>query len=99
MPGVKGTPFRQSSGRGHVHLCAHDRWDAHLLWGNSHRVVSDKPAGTFTQVSAGGSHTCALKTDGTLHCWGDNTVGQVSNKPAGTFTQVNAGDTMRVSRR
>jgi hypothetical protein len=35
-------------------------------------------AGTFTQVSAGHYHTCGLKTDGTLACWGDNSYGQAS---------------------
>ena len=48
------------------------------------------PAGTFTEVAAGGYHTCGLKTDGTLACWGYNASGQ-STPPAGTFTQVAAG--------
>ena len=34
------------------------------------------PAGTFTQVSAGGSHTCGVKSDGTVACWGKNNYGQ-----------------------
>ena len=44
----------------------------------------------FTQVSAGGYHTCGLKGDGTVACWGENDYGQ-STPPAGTFTQVSAG--------
>jgi alpha-tubulin suppressor-like RCC1 family protein len=51
----------------------------------------------FTQVSAGGLHTCGLKTDGTVACWGSNigllgfpTVGQAT-PPLGNFTQVSAG--------
>jgi murein DD-endopeptidase MepM/ murein hydrolase activator NlpD len=47
---------------------------------------------TFTQVSAGWEHTCGVRTDGTLACWGDNTYGQAT-PPAGTFTQVSAGGT------
>ncbi len=43
-----------------------------------------------SQVSAGDMHTCGVKTDGTLACWGANTVGQAS-PPAGTFSQVSAG--------
>src|SRR5262245_27776175 len=36
-------------------------------------------------ISAGGFHTCGVKTDGTLACWGQATP------PGGTFTQVSAG--------
>jgi alpha-tubulin suppressor-like RCC1 family protein len=31
---------------------------------------------TITQVTAGYSHTCALATDGTVYCWGQNDWGQ-----------------------
>ena len=34
-------------------------------------------AGGVTQVFTGGSHTCVLKVDGTLWCWGDNRSGQL----------------------
>ncbi len=43
----------------------------------------------FTQVSAGSMHTCALKNDGTVACWGDNMLGQ-STPPPSLFTQVSA---------
>lgn len=35
-------------------------------------------------------HTCGIKTDGTVACWGDNTHGQ-SSPFSGPFTQVSAG--------
>jgi alpha-tubulin suppressor-like RCC1 family protein len=35
---------------------------------------------------------CALRTDGTLACWGKNDQGQAT-PPAGKFTQVRAGST------
>lgn len=39
----------------------------------------------WSKVSAGGQHTCAIsETDGTLRCWGDNTVGQIGD---GTTSQ------------
>lgn len=47
---------------------------------------------TTPQVSAGFRHTCALKADGTVVCWGDNTYGQ-ADVPAGltSVAQVIAG--------
>jgi Ca2+-binding RTX toxin-like protein len=48
------------------------------------------PAGTFTQVATGSVHSCGVKTDGTLACWGNNGNGQAT-APAGTFTQVAGG--------
>ncbi len=41
-------------------------------------------------MSAGGDHSCGVRTDGTLACWGRNGFGQ-ANAPAGTFTAVSAG--------
>ncbi len=42
------------------------------------------------QVSAGGMHTCALRADGTLRCWGLDDKGQ-STPPQGTFRLVHSG--------
>ena len=39
------------------------------------------PAGTYTQVAVGGDHACAVRTDGTLACWGDDESGQVMERP------------------
>ncbi len=33
----------------------------------------------WLQVSAGGSHTCAIAGDDSLHCWGLNTLGQLGD--------------------
>jgi hypothetical protein len=44
----------------------------------------------LSQISAGVSHACGLRTDGTIACWGTNFYGE-STPPSGTFTQISAG--------
>ena len=43
-----------------------------------------------TAISAGGSHNCAIKADGTISCWGNNEHGQ-TNPPDGQYTAISAG--------
>ena len=47
-------------------------------------------AGTTSSVSAGGYHTCMVRTDGSIACWGFDDRGQAS-PPAGSFSSVSAG--------
>lgn len=44
-------------------------------------------ASGVTALAAGELHTCALKTDGSVWCWGENEFGQLGD---GTLTQRNA---------
>jgi len=30
-------------------------------------------------IAAGGSHTCAIVQDGTVFCWGDDSIGQLGD--------------------
>jgi alpha-tubulin suppressor-like RCC1 family protein len=45
--------------------------------------------GTDTlQLIAGGNHTCALRNNGNIFCWGDNSKGQIGNPSAQAITKV-----------
>ena len=58
--------------------------------------VAPASDGSFVSVSAGGGHSCGVKTDGGIACWGSNEdskgvfLGQ-STPPDGTFSYVSAG--------
>ena len=45
----------------------------------------------FVSVSLGYDHACALKSDGTVVCWGSNTYGQTAVPSGYKFVQVKAG--------
>ena len=51
--------------------------------------AADTPR-SFSDVSAGGGHSCGLRTDGTATCWGQNHYGE-ANAPAEAFTAISAG--------
>jgi alpha-tubulin suppressor-like RCC1 family protein len=75
------------------HTCARKSDGTLWCWGyNSNGqigdgTVSDRPAplqvtalgSAVAGVSCGGKDTCALKTDGTLWCWGENNFGQLGD--------------------
>ena len=48
------------------------------------------PAGTYMAVASGGLFSCAIATDGSLVCWGDDVWGALDS-PAGTYRAVSAG--------
>ena len=50
----------------------------------------DAPPGSYTAVSVGSTHTCAIRTSGEIECWGDNEDG-LADAPAGRYTAVSAG--------
>ena len=58
----------------------------------SDNSASPAQASSAASVDAGGSHSCGLRTDGSLACWGDNTYGQISGTPIGNgYSAVSAG--------
>lgn len=60
-----------------------------LGWGSNSDGQATPPAGDFIAVAAGGSHSIAIRSDGTLAGWGRNIDGEI-NVPAGTFIAVAA---------
>jgi alpha-tubulin suppressor-like RCC1 family protein len=60
-------------------------WDGYAALGNGADGNQDSPdqeataATNWEQVAIGQYHSCAVKTDGTLWCWGRNNAGQLGN--------------------
>jgi alpha-tubulin suppressor-like RCC1 family protein len=59
--------------------------------GNTGASIATAAEGAVAgSIAVGDLHSCAVRTDGTVACWGLNHVGQAS-PPAGTFAAVSAG--------
>ena len=52
--------------------------------------VVEETEGEFASVSAGGGHTCWVKPDGAVACWGNDEFGE-ARPPGGEFASVSAG--------
>ena len=66
-------------GRAHTITC----WDAFELPSATFTAPSaatiwgaDAPSGTFKTLTVGDGHACAIRTDDTITCWGNNDYGQ-----------------------
>ena len=53
-------------------------------------VCKAAPEVKFISVSRGPSHTCGVREDGSVACWGDDRFGRAT-PPAGEFASVSAG--------
>ncbi len=58
-------------GGGGEECCAGDSCDAGLSCSNG-------TCGCIASIAVGDRHTCAVKLDGSVWCWGDNTMGQLA---------------------
>ena len=61
---------------GGMHSCAlHKTAGSILCWGdNEHGQASPPTTGTYTAIASGETHTCAIRSDGEVICWGSITV-------------------------
>ncbi|MDB3902363.1 hypothetical protein N9362_00235 [bacterium] len=59
-----------------------------VCWGANDHGQAAPPDGEFIQVSAGHFHSCGVKIDETVKCWGMAGIGM---SPGGLFLQVSAG--------
>ena len=49
------------------------------------------PAAPFVQITAGGEHTCGMRSDGSVDCWGSNEYGQLKAPKDEQFSTIIAG--------
>ena len=89
---------------GPAHTCAIRDTGAIECWGSNDKLEwsedgdverayagqIDAPTGSFSAVSAGDFHTCAINESGAIECWGSNDDGQTA-APTGSFSAVSAG--------
>ncbi|VAW90912.1 BNR repeat domain protein [hydrothermal vent metagenome] len=54
----------------------------------NNKAITDDP-NIWAQLETGNHHSCAIKTDGTLWCWGLNSEGQLGNKNTSSNLTLN----------
>jgi thiol-disulfide isomerase/thioredoxin len=65
--------------------------DGYVSNGQDADDSSSTTLGCWSSVTVGRDHTCALKTDGTPVCWGNNSDGETDITAGVTFAQIDAG--------
>ena len=76
---------------GDLHTCAVLSGTNQLsCWGSNTYGQTNRPSGSYTRVTAGSRHSCAMTSSGTVTCWGSSADGRLV-VPAGTYKAVSAG--------
>ena len=86
-PGGRGRPIKWWDAA----LRARNRRQDHLLGRQRRRSGGIAPGSSFIAVDARIWHTCGLRSDGTISCWGSNFFRQSDAPHQGGFTAVAAG--------
>ena len=94
----EGSEAYHYTSAGGYHTCALRESLAITCWGRDDYGQSGAPAGSYSVVSAGFAHTCAIRAgsgarrtwNGAIECWGNNEHGQ-TDAPAGSYRAVSAG--------
>ena len=56
-------------------------------------MYADAPEGRYTAIATGGGHSCAIKTDDTIACWGSDFAGfGQADAPEGRHTAIAASN-------
>jgi len=63
-------------------------WHEAAFWGGNIATPADVSGTGVTQVSAGGLHSLALHSDGTVWAWGNNFFGQLGNGTANSSASL-----------
>ena len=103
--GLAAVPAAKTEGRDMKRLAGADRWHTARLVGavaadpdgdigelteRSAASISAVPKVLARGISAGESHSCALRADGVIECWGENALDQ-TDAPSGKYTQIASG--------
>jgi len=93
---ASGAHYYTRIAAGQDHACGISNGSAYC-WGEDNNGQASAPTGhDFVEISAGGSHTCALKANGRVVCWGANADGQSTpsqdgSDDGGPYKTITAG--------
>lgn len=85
---------------GHTHGCAITNMlpgdNNTVCWGawqevGGHYGETVSPDGRFIEVNAGGSLSCGIRQDRSLHCWGNDQYGQLSVPGGNNYVRLSVG--------